>query len=240
MKAYFFTNEKLASFLATDHFANLDRVFGIGGGGDFAFNLLALHAPTQIILCDNNLRAVSAAHFKINLIKHSTHDEFLSFLSSEKLRTIKKSKQYYPDSFKAAAHINDYLAYLSSPEKYLVSQQTIKNVEVILGDFTAELEKQTSDFELIYLSNLLETKLCRTPGYVLDICRAHLSDEGKIVFASQDTPKIVERFLSKNSFTQIASEIHAFSTLQAILGHYSYSFYLCKPTEPSIHPHPRS
>ena len=40
MKAYFFINEKLASFLATDHFANLDRVFGIGGGGDFAFNLL--------------------------------------------------------------------------------------------------------------------------------------------------------------------------------------------------------
>ena len=91
MKSYFFTNEKLASFLATDHFTNLDRVFGIGGGGDFAFNLLALHAPTQIILCDNNLRAVSAAHFKINLIEHSSYEEFLKFLASDQLAKIKKT-----------------------------------------------------------------------------------------------------------------------------------------------------
>lgn len=228
-KAYFFTNEKLASFLATEHFTNVNHVFGIGGGGDFAFNLLALQTPKKIVLCDNNPLAISANQIKIDIMKHSSYEEFLNVLSSEKLKKIKKSKQYYPDSFKAATSINDYLAYLSSKEKYLSVQKTISKIEMIQADFTAELSKQTEHFDLIYLSNLLETKLCREPDRLLDICRAHLSNQGKILFASQDTSKKIQRFLSKNLLREVASERHTFSTLQTILGHYSYSFYLCKP-----------
>lgn len=229
-KAYFFTNEKLAGFLATHHFQNLDRVFGIGGGGDFAFNLLALQSPKKIVLCDNNPLAISAAQKKIDLMKQTSYETFLRFLSSVELQEIKKSKRYYPDSFKAAVHTHEYLAYLSSQETYLSLQKAISKIEMVQADFTTELSKQTEDFDLIYLSNLLETKLCREPDRVLDVCRTHLSQQGKILLASQDTPKSIQRFLAKNLFHEVTSERHTFSTFQTILGHYSYSFYLCEPS----------
>lgn len=228
MKAYFFTNEKLASFLATDHFANLDRVFGIGGGGDFAFNLLALHSPKQIILCDTHPLAITTIREKLELISDSTHEKFLNFLISRKFSELKKSGHYYQDGFYAPARIDDFLPYLSSHEHYKTLQKTLDRIEVVQGDFVTELTRRENSFDLIYLSNLLETKHCQ-PSSVLEVCRSHLTDQGQILFAAQDSPKTVQRLLQKNSFTQAASEIHRFNTLQNVLGHYSYSFYLCKP-----------
>ncbi|MFA4845311.1 MAG: methyltransferase domain-containing protein [Patescibacteria group bacterium] len=232
MKAFFFTNEKLASFLATDHFANVNHVFGIGGGGDFAFNLLAFHAPKHIHLCDNHLAAILAIQKKMNLFTRLTHQDFLDFLLSQELKRINGSDQYYPDSFKAIKQIHDYLPYLSSSEHYRTVQSRMSCIKMTQGDFTTELSKQHEPFDLIYLSNLLETKHC-DPAAVLTACRSRLTEQGRILFASQDSPKIVDRLMGENLFRRHAAEIHKFSTLQNILGHYSYSFYLYKP----IHPH---
>jgi hypothetical protein len=169
-----------------------------------------------------------------------THAEFLAFLACDEMGDLKRSGHYYRDSFKAATHIDRYLPYLASADAYLPCQRSLHAINMLQGDFCAVLQQQQTPFDLIYLSNLLETKACRDPGGVLTLCRSQLSAQGKILLASLDTPIHVDRLLRAHGLQPDKAEIHRFSTLQTILGHYSYSFFLAKPSSPPIHPQHRT
>jgi len=83
---WFFTNEGLNDFIK-DSFdkKEIKKVFSIGGGGDFAFNLLSLLSNIEELdVCDVRLTANLTIDFKIALLKRFTLSEILKFFLDTK------------------------------------------------------------------------------------------------------------------------------------------------------------
>ncbi|MBU4369474.1 hypothetical protein KKG58_01790 [Patescibacteria group bacterium] len=95
MKVWFFTNEKLNSFLKnlfTINKLNLKKVFAIASGGDFAFNIISLSSLDEINICDIRPTITSTINIKRALFKNFNRLEIIKILSD--VKSINKNKIY--------------------------------------------------------------------------------------------------------------------------------------------------
>lgn len=213
-----FTNEKLASLLELTTFDG-KQVFAIGGSGDQAAAMLAAGAE-NLVLCDKRDLACLFIELKFSAIKNLNFSEFHQFfgLSSslsanrvyfEKIRgglsrpsqtlfdrlfaragsiyqILRKSKLFYKESWYFAR--KGYIPYLTSPD--LFQKIRTKRPAVINADLIQALEFVNSKFDLIYLSNILDSrKYSEDPSRLLKVVRGSLRDDGQLLIVSQSCPR---------------------------------------------------
>ena len=66
--SWFFTNEKIGDFLSVKD-NKIKKAFCIGGGGDFAFNVLSFFIIEEIFVCDARPVACITIDFKRAILK---------------------------------------------------------------------------------------------------------------------------------------------------------------------------
>jgi SAM-dependent methyltransferase len=186
---WFFTNERMASFLQkTLGKNNFKKVFAIGGGGDFAFNILSLKKEVkEIDVCDYRQLATITIDIKKNLFKNLSFKEweFLSRKNKEEVYKkiekglakeskdvlsflIKNSKE--KDFLKVLKKSRywykdsfkqtgeDYLLYFNK-ESYLQVKENTDKIKVYYGDFFKNIRKKDEEaYDLIYASNIFDNK----------------------------------------------------------------------------------
>lgn len=93
-RVWFFTNERANKFLQNLAYeTTIKKVFAIGGGGDFAFNLLSLLDIDELNICDIRQMANLTVDLKIAILKRFALSETLSLLSDRKSNNKKQAYQ---------------------------------------------------------------------------------------------------------------------------------------------------
>lgn len=226
MKAWFFTNERLNNFLEKNIFKlEIKKVFGIGASGDFAFNLLSLLKIGKINLCDIRQTAVLTINFKKYLFKQNSLKKILKILSN--LDCLKKTKIWYKYSFNQIKYKQDYLLYLCSQEKYKLMQGQLDKIKIYPGDFIQVLKNSQDKYDLIYISNILDSKkYIKNNLECLKIIKQKLDKNGFLLTVCQSRPEKLIKFIKSSGFELYNQEINKINIIKSFSKHYCYSFLL--------------
>lgn len=226
--AWFFTNEKLNNFLKNYvSKLNIKTIFGIGASGDFAFNLLALLKISKLDLCDIRETANITINFKKILFAKNNFAKILNIFSN--LNYLKKTGLWYKYSFNQIKYKQDYILYLCSQEKYAFMQKQINKIKIYSGDFCEILKKSKNNYDLIYVSNILDSKKYIKNNYkCLEIIKQKLDKDGFLLVINQNNHKKLINFIESFGFKIYKQEINKSNIIKSFSKHYCYSFLLFK------------
>lgn len=230
LPAWFFTNEALAGFLSVlPNREKIKKIYGIAGGGDFAFNFLSqANKAEEVILCDIRSIACVTVENKIALFKKLSFNEIDDLLASREWRdSLKKTKNWYPDSFLPLTRKKEYLLYLTSKEKFEFLKRELSKIKIFEGDFLEKLSSfDNGFFDLIYSSDIFDHKVyCPSSEENLKKVKDKLSDLGCLLVVTQEKPKKIIKKFESQGFRLKASELHRFHIFKAFW-RYDYSFLL--------------
>lgn len=145
------------------------------------------------------------------------------------IRALKYSKLWQGDSFWQIKEPEQYLGYLTTEERYFVLQKNLKKIQHTTGDFFNVLESFPDDyFDLIYTSNIFDSpEFHDNSDLYLKRINKKLSNKGKFISCNiKSQKKMSEVVVSGGNFTLLYKEIHSFSFLSALQGHYDYSYFV--------------
>ncbi|MFH1089139.1 MAG: hypothetical protein V1716_01810 [Candidatus Uhrbacteria bacterium] len=230
LPAWFFTNEALVNFLpAWTGRAEIKKIYGIAGSGDFVFNFLAeLNQVEMTILVDIRPLSCLTVKTKIDLFKQFSFAEINKLLADKAWqKSLKKTKQWYPDSFKPLSRKDEYLSYLTSEEKFENLKKQFAKIKIVEGDFLEQLRTFDNDFfDLIYASDIFDHKnYCPCNEENLKLVRSKMSERGSLLVVTQNQPREMIKVFEANGFRPKVSEAHCFNIFKAFW-RYDYSFLL--------------
>jgi len=144
------------------------------------------------------------------------------------LECLKKSGYWYAKSFWQAKNRQDYLPYLDSKEKYRLLQNNLDKISIYCGDFDKNLSLlKDGYYDLVYMSNILDHEnYCAMPKSYLKTVRKKLRKHGLLFVITQDNPAPLTTSMEGRGFRIHKKQLHRFSTIATLLGHFSYSFLL--------------
>jgi hypothetical protein len=248
--SWFFTNEKIADFLSNQEEA--ERVFSIGGGGDFVFNYLSSFSSKRIDICDRRPLSCITIDLKIALFKKFSKKEIKEIFTDYKKRNREEvykkireditiiSRNFYEELFKKSKSEN-FIKSLSRSgywykdsffqidEEYILylkEEKSFKNnINIYYGDFTKNLSLQEdSSYDLIYTSNILDSKKdCQNTQKTLKTIKAKLRERGKLIISTQKPQKVVKE-IEAMGLQKKDEEIHEFRLVDFFTKDYPYSF----------------
>jgi len=143
------------------------------------------------------------------------------------INCIKKSGYWYNYSFWQNG--KDYLLYLNK-EKYEKLKSRINKINIYCGDFNENLELFNNNFyDLIYVSNIFDSKKsCHAVDIYLKTIKEKINKNGYLLVVVQNNPNKMIKSIEHQGFKICQREIHRFSIVASIFGHYCYSFLLFK------------
>jgi len=229
-RAWFFSNEALTGFLSTlPGKEEIKKVYGIAGGGDFSFNFLAeSNRVEEMVLCDIRPVAVATINNKISLFSKTSFNEVNKLLVSKDWQnSLKKTNFWYSDSFLPLTRKADYLAYLTSEEKFESLKKQFDKIEILEGDFLEQLRAfDNGYFDLIYSSDIFDHEsCCLLSEENLKLIKNKMSEKGLLLIVTQNQPQKVIKEFEANGFRLKTSELHSFNIFKAFW-RYDYSFLL--------------
>ncbi len=158
-----------------------------------------------------------------SILENCREDDFL--------KCLRKSGLWQRDSFWQIKNRAEYLPYLVSKEKYYLLQKNLDKISIYAGDFNKNLRLFKDDyFDLIYASNILDSKkYCREPNLYLQTIKEKLKESGLLFITTQNNPKKMVKLVGRQGLRIGEKELHRFSPISSLFGHYSYSFLLFRP-----------
>jgi hypothetical protein len=230
LPAWFFTNEALVNFLpAWTGREEIRKIYGIAGGGDFVFNFLAeANQVETVTLVDIRPLSCLTVKTKIDLFKRSSFTEINNLLADKVWqKSLKKTKQWYPDSFKPLTRKAEYLSYLTSEEKFENLKKQFSKIKIVEGDFLEKLKSFDDDyFDLIYTSDIFDHEnYCSCRAENLKLVRSKMSKNGSLLVVTQNQSREMIKIFEANGFQPKACEAHCFNIFKAFW-RYDYSFLL--------------
>ena len=141
--------------------------------------------------------------------------------------TLEKSRFFYKESWYFLKKKN-WLPYLENPKDFLKIKKRVNRIFILNSDFTNALKKLNKKFDLIYTSNIFESKkYCPDFEKTLTQIDLHLKEKGEILIVNQDLPKKVISFLEKIGYNFKIKEPKR-SFFQFLSKTYSYYYLLAK------------
>lgn len=146
-------------------------------------------------------------------------------------QVLKRSKLWQSDSFWQIKKTEEYLGYLTTEKRYCTLQKNLPKLKQNKGDFFTVLEDFPDGyFDVIYTSNIFDSpKFHNDPQQYLQKVHKKLSNKGKFISCNIKKQKKMNRaVISSGGFALLYKEIHSFSFLSALQGHYDYSYFVYK------------
>lgn len=252
-----FTNENLKELGQLTSFKGKE-IFSVLGSADQSIYFL-LKGAKSIIACDNRDTACLFAEFKISAIKNLSFQEFKEIFFDQKkenskiyfekiridlsssarklfdlllegrqkniLSVFKKSHLFYKESWYFLKK-KDWLIYLKDFSRI---KKSIGNFLIINTDLLTALKKINKKFDLIYTSNIFESKNY-TPDFEKTLIQIdlHLKEGGEILIVSQRKPKEIISILKKLGYNNFKIKEPKRFIFEIFLKTYSYYYLLTK------------
>lgn len=204
---------------------------------DFKIAILKEFDRKEIIKIYSNLKInnKNKVYSKINQHLHPVSKYIFEYIfnncqDNNFLKCLKKSKLWYRDSFLPIKYLNDYILYLTSPEKFKQMLGHLNKINIyhdsLLKVLTSSKKKY---YDLIYVSNVLDDKAyCENREVYLNAIKQNLNLGAYLLLATSYHPSIIKKNLKSAGFKLYKQELHRFNLLGALKGHYDYSFLLFK------------
>lgn len=155
------------------------------------------------------------------------YDYLFEGLPKNIFTTLKKSGFFYGESWYFLKKKN-WLFYLKNQKEFLKAKKKINNLFILNSDLNTSLKKLKRKFDLIYTSNIFDSKkYCQDPEETIVLIDLHLQEKGEILITSQNFSKEVVFFLKKMGYNLKIKEPKK-SFWQLFSPFYSYYYLLAK------------
>lgn len=204
---------------------------------DFKIAVLREFGREEIIKIYSKLKInnKNEVYSKINQHLHPASKYVLEYIFSHYqdnnfLKCLKKSKLWHENSFLPIKYLNDYILYLTSPEKFKQMLSHLNKINIYHGSLLKILTSSKKKYyDLIYVSNVLDGKAyCENRELYLNSIKQSLNPGAFLLLTTSYGPSKTKKKLKKAGFKLYRQELHRFSLLDSLKGHYDYSFLLFK------------